>query len=37
VVLIVLVAAGIWFLKASGKDAQRQPATAPELTPQRAR
>lgn len=37
VVLIVLVVAGIWFLKASGKDAQRPPATAPELTPQRAR
>ena len=34
-VLIVLVAAGIWFLKASGKDAQQPPAMAPELTPHR--
>jgi hypothetical protein len=33
VVLIVLVAAGIWFLKASGKDAQQPPAMAPGLTP----
>ena len=36
-VLIVLVAAGIWFLKASGKDAQQPPAIAPELTLQRTR
>lgn len=34
-VLIVLVAAGIWFLKASGKDAQQPQAIAPELTPNR--
>lgn len=33
--LIVLVAAGIWFLKASGKDAQQPQAIAPELTPNR--
>jgi uncharacterized membrane-anchored protein len=32
-VLIVLVAAGIWFLKASGKDAQRPLAAVPEATP----
>ena len=32
-VLIAAVAAGIWFLRASGKDAQRPPAMTAELTP----
>jgi uncharacterized membrane-anchored protein len=32
-VLIVVVAAGVWFLKASGKDAQQPVALAPESAP----
>ncbi len=36
-VLIVLVAAGIWLLKVSGKDAQRPPVTAPPSVQSAAR
>jgi uncharacterized membrane-anchored protein len=32
-VLVILVAVGIWFLKASGKDAQQPQVAVPEVTP----